>query len=128
MKQRTTTIHLRGTDARNFMKAVAAERAEANEGSEANKHVPLLMAMEAAQRELLSRAEKAEAERDALAHKFAEVSDRMNGHNPPPTFCHACDVCPANSDTEMEGVTCEVRLLEWASTEAQRGGLPSWNS
>lgn len=125
MKCKTTTIHLRGADARNFMKAVAADRASTDEGNEANKHVPLFVAMEAAQRELLARAEKAEAERDALAHKFAEVSDCMNGHNPPLTFCHACGICPANSDSEMEGLTCEVRLLEWAATEAQREGVAS---
>ena len=63
------------------------------------------------------RAEKAERERDALAQKFAEVSDKMSGHNPPRSISHACDVCPAGSDIEMEGVTCEVRLLEWASQQ-----------
>lgn len=68
---------------------------------------------------------KFEAERDALAHKFAEVSDSVNGHNPAPTFCHACNICPANSDSELEGVTCEVRLREWASAEAQREGVSS---
>lgn len=62
----TTTIHLRGADARNFMKAVAADRASADEGSEENRHLPLLIAMEAAQRELLARLENAEAERDTL--------------------------------------------------------------
>lgn len=125
MKQRTTTIHLRGTDARNFMKVVAVQNANAAEGNEGDKHLPVLVAMEAAQRELLARAESAEAERNALARKFAEVSDRMNGHNPPPTLCHACNICPANSDIEMEGVTCEVRLLEWAAAEAQREGGPA---
>lgn len=122
-RKQVTTVHLRGTDARNFMKAIAVHNANAAEGNEGDKHLPVLIAMEAAQRELLARVEKAEMERDALARKFADVSDKMSGGNPPPTFCHACNICPANSDIEMEGATCEVRLLEWASAEVQREGM-----
>lgn len=92
---------------------------------ESKKHVPLVIALNAERSALLDRAEKAEAERDALARKFADVSDKMSGGNPPPTFCHACNICPANFDIEMEGVTCAVRLLEWASAEVQRNGAPS---
>ncbi len=69
---------------------------------------------------LQCRIEQAEAERDLLANKMADISDKMNGWNPPPTFCHACNICPANSDDEMEGVTCEVRILEWAQKEAEK--------
>lgn len=114
--KRGTTIHLRGKDAKNFMQAVT-ESVGVGEISEGKKHVPLLMAMNAERNDLLARVEKAEAQRDAMARKFSEVSDIMNGHNPPPSFCHACNICPAGSDSEMEGVTCEVRLLAWAKVQ-----------
>lgn len=73
MKSCTTTIHLRGEDARNFMKAVAAERASADEGREDKKHVPILIAMEAAQRELLARVERAEADKAELVEALEQL-------------------------------------------------------
>lgn len=101
------------------------EKAEAEFDDLAASHVLLDEAMkcaDSAYHEATARAERAEAERDVLAHKFAEVSDKMNGHNSPRSFCHACNICPATSDMEMEGVTCEVRLLQWAAQEAARRG------
>ncbi|GAB1255003.1 hypothetical protein Defa_24900 [Desulfovibrio sp. TH_2024_36128] len=52
------------------------------------------------------------AERDWLAAKMADISDKMNRPDAP-TFCAACNICPIG-DEEMEGRTCLVAIEEAA--------------
>ncbi len=66
--------------------------------------------------------ERVKAERDLLVNKMVDISDKMDGRNPTPTFCHACNICSADSDDEMEGVTCEIRILEWARQVVREEG------
>ena len=65
--KRGSTIHLRGQDARNFMKAVR-ESVENGDVSEGKKHAPLIMAMNAEREKLLAVANAA----DVVMHHFAD--------------------------------------------------------
>ncbi len=64
--------------------------------------------------------ERVKAERELLANKMSDICKKMSGFLPYPSFCHACNICPIDGDDEMEGVTCEVRILEWAQCEIAR--------
>ncbi len=69
-------------------------------------------------REAEARAKHAEAERDFLAEKLADISDKMNrGCNPETVFCVACGICQV-SDFVMEGRTCLGSILEAAREAA----------
>jgi len=65
--KRRSTIHLRGQDARDFMKAIRESVGE-GEASEGKKHVPLIMAMNAEREKLLAVADAA----DVVMHHYAD--------------------------------------------------------
>ncbi len=68
---------------------------------------------DAAYQDALARAEKAEAERDALARQW----DILAMH-----FTDICENCPVLEETKlMCGNKCKETLLEWAAVEAAKG-------
>lgn len=80
--KRGTTIHLRGQDARNFMKAVQAS-VSGEEADQDKKHAPLVMAMNAEREKLLAVAAAADVVMhhywDSLYHEnsFGKMIDAM---------------------------------------------------
>jgi hypothetical protein len=73
--KRGTTIHLRGQDARNFMKAVR-ESVGDEEDSQGKRHVPLALALTANRKELLTQVDKLQAianAADVMMHHFADA-------------------------------------------------------
>ncbi len=71
-----------------------------------------------------ARAEKAEAERNWVADRLADVSDKMNRIDKPETdVCIACGICTDEfvETHENEGYGCFHAILD-AATEVQRKG------
>lgn len=81
---------------------------------------PLEDALHAELATLKERAVEAERQRDKLAEKLADISDKMSsGVKPETVFCKACGICPEDEDVDIEGVTCWHALIKWA---AQKDG------
>ena len=60
------------------------------------------------------RAKQAEAERDWIAEKLADISDKMNRAVDRETvFCRACGICSEDGD-DLEGYTCLDAILDAA--------------
>ncbi len=67
-----------------------------------------------------ARAEKAERERDWIANKMTDISTRMNaGCSPETSFCRACNICPLEGDSDLEGYTCWHAIMDAAQEAAK---------